>query len=171
MLLISNAFQFLKIRAVDFPKWGPCFKIKYNNFSLKNLDFYFKCANNLLHLHLFVISARRAFSEEKVSSKSNSSRAGGGNSLKAGGKTLQRKSSMVDCHVFLILYTPLRQQFLNLYWTWRNHLKSQKQLQSHQTKGHHLKIPFLCCKHNWIFKNSLVTYMPELSPSTTTRHS
>lgn len=56
---------------------------------------------------MFVISARRAFSEEKVSSKSNSSRGGGGNSLKAGGKTLKIRISTVYCHTFFLHFTDL----------------------------------------------------------------
>lgn len=39
------------------------------------------------NLHLLVSCARRTFSDEKVSSRSNRSSMGGGKSLKAGGKT------------------------------------------------------------------------------------
>lgn len=97
------------MRGVDFHKQDSCLKIKYNNnFPPKTSTLYINVSTiSLLCLHLFVISARRAFSDAKVSSKSKSSRGGGGNSLKAGGKTLKWRISTVYCHIFLLHFTDL----------------------------------------------------------------
>ena len=57
--------------------------------------------NVFINLHLFVICASLPFSDENCSSKSNRSRAGGGNSLNCGGNTYeneeQNKCFSVTC--------------------------------------------------------------------------
>lgn len=52
------------------------------------------------NLHLLVSCARRTFSEENVSSRSNRSSMGGGRSLKAGGKTWKAKHFKLVCFIF-----------------------------------------------------------------------
>lgn len=104
---------------------------------------------SLLCLHLFVISARRAFSEEKVSSKSNSSRGGGGNSLKAGGKTLKRRISMVYCQIFFLYFIDFQDNNFGLRLDLKKpFIKSKATLKTTVQRYTFLKIRFIFCKNN-----------------------